>query len=87
MTGKLTHIEIIRNHLEKYGTITSMEAFELYGITRLAATIFVLRKHFKNSKCGLRIDNETCECINRWGRNVTYVKYRLVKETEDGKEA
>ena len=87
MTGKLTHVEIIRNHLEKYGTITSIEAFELYGITRLAATIFVLRKKFRKANSGLRIENETLDCTNRWGRNVTYVKYHLIKETEDGKEA
>ena len=33
----------IRNHLERYGSITQMEATELYGITRLSARIYDLR--------------------------------------------
>ena len=34
----------IRNHLIRYGSITSMEAFELYKITRLSSVIERLRK-------------------------------------------
>lgn len=33
----------IRNHLERYGSITALEANELYGIQRLAAEIYKLR--------------------------------------------
>lgn len=33
----------IRNHLERYGSITQNEASALYGITRLASVIYRLR--------------------------------------------
>lgn len=79
----MTHTQIIKEHLAKYGTITSIEAFERYGITRLAATIFVL----KRAPHKLVITAEDCEGTNRYGRHVTYARYHLVKETEDGKDS
>ena len=33
----------VLNHIKRYGKITSMKAFERYGITRLAARIHTLR--------------------------------------------
>lgn len=36
--------EKILKHLEKFGSITSIEAFEQYKVTRLSAVIFELRK-------------------------------------------
>ena len=38
-----TQTDVILEHLKNYGTITSMEAFDLYGVTRLAAIIYRLR--------------------------------------------
>ena len=35
--------ELVYNHLVRYGSITSMEAFNDYKITRLAARIHTLR--------------------------------------------
>lgn len=40
----MTQEKIILGHLQRHGTITSMEAFEKYHITRLAAVIHRLRK-------------------------------------------
>lgn len=40
---KKSQAQIIKEHLEKYGSITSMEAFEKYRITRLSGRIFDLR--------------------------------------------
>ena len=37
--------EIILNHLEEYGSITSWEAITLYHCTRLGHYILLLRKH------------------------------------------
>ena len=34
----------VRNHLERYGSITQNEASALYGISRLASVIYRLRK-------------------------------------------
>jgi hypothetical protein len=33
----------VLKHIKRYGKITSMKAFERYGITRLAARIYTLR--------------------------------------------
>ena len=67
----MTQEEIIKEHLEKYGSITSFEAFERYGITRLSAKIYNLRHE------GLSITNEPLNAINRYGKKVSFVKYTL----------
>lgn len=41
---KLSQEDVIARHLEKHGSITSMEAFETYRITRLSGRIFDLRQ-------------------------------------------
>ena len=40
---KLSQEDVIARHLEQHGSITSMEAFEQYKITRLSGRIFDLR--------------------------------------------
>ena len=62
----------IKNHLEKKGFITSMQAFELYGVTRLSAIIYVLR-----NKYNMDIETERRETINRYGNTVSYGFYKL----------
>lgn len=44
MEHRKKQVEIVYNHLKNIGTITSMEAIKLYGITRLSDKIFILRK-------------------------------------------
>ena len=61
----------IYKHLASGKTITSMEAFELYGCTRLSAKIFNLRKH------GLDIETIDVETITRYGKPCRYAKYSL----------
>lgn len=70
----MTQFEQIKEHLEKYKTITSMEAFQKYGITRLSATIFNLRA------VGYVIDTERVNSKNRYGERTNYAIYRLVKD-------
>ena len=41
---RITHQDRILNHLITKGSITSWEAIKEYGITRLSAVIFNLRK-------------------------------------------
>lgn len=41
---KKTKTAMVLEHLQKHGSITSLEAFEKYRITRLAAIIYVLRQ-------------------------------------------
>ena len=65
--------ELIKKHLKEKGTITSMEAFELYGCTRLSARIFNLRQE------GMNIVNDLTKGKNRYGDTVYFSTYRLVQ--------
>lgn len=71
MNKKLTQTKCVLNHLLLTGSITSMEAFEMYGATRLSAIIFNLRHS------GYDIISEKESTINRFDRKVHYVKYRM----------
>ncbi len=70
--GAKTQNEAVKMHMEQHGHITSMEAFELYGITRLSARVFELRWDK-----GLEIDAETVSGTNRFGHSMSYSKYSL----------
>ena len=67
---------IILDHLKKHRTITSMEAIQLYGITRLAAVIFQLRKHHNIT----RIDTRG---VNRYGDITRFATYIYNGESEE----
>lgn len=59
---------LVLKHLELNGTITSVEAWEIYGITRLSARIAELRE-FNN----ILTEYETT--VNRFGETVRFAKY------------
>lgn len=59
----------VLKHLKRRKSITSKEAFEFYGATRLAALIFDLRK------VGYRIDTLMMEGKTRYGTPTQYAKY------------
>ena len=61
----------VLQHLKSHGSLTSMEAFEKYGITRLSAVIFELRK------LGHDIITYDMEGQNRYGEVTRYAKYVL----------
>jgi hypothetical protein len=61
----------VKEHLQSGRGITSIEAFELYGATRLSAIIFNLRKY------GMNIVNVDRECTDRYGNKCSFVEYRL----------
>lgn len=67
----------ILDHFKKYQTLTSMEAFEEYGITRLAARIKELRD------LGYQIDCIMVEGKNRYNEVVRYGVYNLVRSPEE----
>lgn len=54
----MTQVEQVAAHLEKYGSITSLEAFGLYRITRLASCIHELRKAGMNIETELVYDGK-----------------------------
>lgn len=63
----------IREHLTKHRSITSWDAIELYGCTRLGAKIFMLREK------GWVIDTHMIEVKNRYGDETQIAKYVLRK--------
>jgi hypothetical protein len=65
----------VLKHLQTYGTITSMEAINLFGATRLSAIIFNLRKKGYNI---ISVDKVTKD---RYGNRVPYSEYTLVQGT------
>ena len=64
----------VLNYLKTHkGGITSMQAFEKFGVTRLSVIIFILRKEYE-------IISEKCVGKNRFGDKVRFVKFKLVGE-------
>ena len=67
----MTQEQRILKHLKENGSITSWEAIIEYGITRISARIFELRKQ------GYRITTERETRKNRYGDNVSFAIYKL----------
>ena len=73
---------VVASHLLKNRRITSAQAFEKYGITRLSSVISELRAK------GYPISTEMVDGVNRYGNPIRCGVYRLpkgwsVKELED----
>lgn len=68
-----TQTERVLHYLKKHRGITSMQAFEMFGITRLSAVIFELRRKYE-------IASERTEGKNRYGEKVWFSTYRLIGE-------
>lgn len=64
----------IKEHLKKHKSITSWDAIELYGCTRLSDKIFRLRNK------GWEIDTHMIEVTNRYGDVTEVAKYVLRKK-------
>lgn len=73
---RLTKRRKIELHLIEEGSITSWEAIELYGQTRLSAVIYNLKK------AGWTFETETIKFKDRFGDEGSYAKY-IVKHVGD----
>ena len=60
--------------MEDYGSITSIEAMQEYGIMRLASRISDI-KHL-----GIPIQKEMVSGKNRYGESTSYARYSLKKD-------
>jgi len=67
----MSHTEIVLKHLKRGSTLTSMQAFSRYGITRLSGRIYDLRKQ------GWRIDAPMKRVKSRNGDYARVAVYRL----------
>jgi len=68
----MTQCEMILEHIQKHGSITDMEAFQL-GICRLSGRIFDLREK------GYNIHTEMIKGKNRHGKKIKYGKYTIAR--------
>ena len=64
---KKSQSKVVLEHLKTFETITSYEAFTLYGITRLSAKIFDLRKE------GVNIESVMTKVDTRYGSTMIAV--------------
>ncbi len=59
---------LVLEHLKEYGSITSWEAIEKYGATRLSAIIYNIRKNYN-------VRSVDSEYTDRYGNHSTFTKY------------
>ena len=68
--------DLILMHMEKYGSITHLEAETEYGIARLASRINDLRRQ------GVAIKSEMVTGKNRCGETTHFARYSLMEVTQ-----
>ena len=66
----MTQHERILNYIDTFGSISPMEAFTDLGITKLATRISEM------SSEGIQFTKERESTKNRYGENVSYMRYR-----------
>ena len=68
---KMTQADRIVDYINRFGSITPMQAFRDLGVTKLATRISEMRQE------GVRFDQEWQTSKNRYGEEVRYMKYWL----------
>ena len=68
----MTQCERILKFMDDFGSISTMQAFNDLGVTRLASRIHDLRR------MGIVIESETLTGKNRYGESTHYSVYRRV---------
>lgn len=76
MTNKKTQNELVLEYLQAYGSITSLQAFNDLGVTRISARIFDLKAE------GHHIEDEFISVPRRNGERAQVKKYYLVKKPQ-----
>ena len=71
---KITQCDRILRHMKDYGSITSLEAVNEYGIMRLASRINDLKAQ------GIAIVSEVKTGKNRYGEDTHFAVYKLKEE-------
>lgn len=69
---KDTQVKRTLRFMREHGSITSLEAIEAFGCTRLAAVIHVIRHVWH-----IDIDMEMVEVKNRYGETCRVARYKL----------
>lgn len=76
ITGKKapTQRDMVLDYINRFGYITSWDAYKDLGITQLATRIFELEE------IGYSFDKKTITGKNRFGANVKWTEYRLKED-------
>ena len=69
--------DMVLDYLKTYGSITPKEAEAHFGIMRLAAVVYKLKRK------GYDIKSETASGKNIFGRSVSFAKYIYVRGNAD----
>lgn len=69
----MTQNEMVKDYMERFGSISPAEAFADLGVMRLAARISDLRK------LGVDIVGRNESRTNRYGKSTTYKRYSIVR--------
>lgn len=70
----MTQAERIEAYINRYGSISPMEAFADLGITKLATRVSEMKKD------GYVFEQEYIESKNRFGESVYYMRYSFPSE-------
>ena len=72
--AKVNKTQLVLKHLKEKGNITSLEAIQKYGATRLSAIIFNLKDK------GYEINTLMIDGKDRFGNESRYAKYVLKED-------
>lgn len=72
---KRTQLDALLSYFIQNGGLTTFEAFERFGCTRLAARVLEL------SRKGYVFKKEPVEIVTRYGAKVTVTRYTLMKNS------
>ena len=69
--GKIAQRDRVLQYIRDFGSITTLQAFQDLGITRLSARIFELKER------GYAIKTDMVTGENRYGENVHFKRYSM----------
>lgn len=69
--NKPSAMKTVYEYLQTHDYLTSKEAFDMFGITRLSSIIFTLKKY------GYNIESVAVTSKNRYGNTCIYTRYYL----------
>lgn len=73
----MNQTQAVRDYLVAGNGLTSLEAIQKFGCTRLSAKIFDLRKK------GYAIESEPVDVYDRYGKRTQVSRYKCVKTPEE----
>ena len=76
----MTKTQAVLDWLKTHASISSMEAIQSFGATRLSVIIFNLRK------AGYNIETVRCEGTDRFGNKMTFARYYLRDSTPESSD-